>query len=474
MVFYTSDTIAAISTPFGFGGIGVVRISGPDSQKITREIFRPSDRNTSQNKEASLKSAPHIFAPRKMVRGHIAAPGQNEVLDEVLMVFMPAPHSYTREDVIEIQAHSGPVVIKAILDLILEQGARLAEAGEFTRRAYLNGRLDLSQAEAVIDVINAKTEASLKIASRQLEGDLGRWVHGIRERLLEVHAVLEAEIEFPEETEETEAGVDICRSSLGTVLSELDEILDGYKKGHLLRDGLRLIIIGKVNVGKSSLLNRFLRKERAIVTEIPGTTRDHIEETLDLFGLPVILTDTAGWRETKDPVEAIGIHRTRDLADAADLILFMVDAEKGVLPEDRAIYQRIQDKEKILVINKTDLLQGSETLSIPEDWEFFDTIYTSVKYDRGVETLKRRIRSFGTEGWVGQENSIVPNLRQKRLFEKARSAIRAAQAGTEQKSHSELMVMDLKEAMAALDEITGDTVKTDVMDMVFSRFCIGK
>lgn len=474
LVLQINDTIAAISTPLGFGGIGVVRISGPDAQKIAGAIFKPFDLKVAKNNQVPSPSTPPLIIPRRMYHGYVAAPGQNGAMDEVLLVFMPAPKSYTREDVVEIQAHAGTVVLKAILDLVLEQGARHAEAGEFTRRAYLNGRLDLSQAEAVIDIIQAKTEASLKIASRHLEGKTGRLVNGIKDRVLEVHAILEADIEFPEDVEESGNNTDLLKGFLLEVRGAIDEILEGYQKGHMLRDGLRLTIVGKVNVGKSSLLNQFLRRERAIVTEMPGTTRDHIEETLDIFGLPVILIDTAGWRDTTDPVEKIGIDRTRNLVAEADLILFMVDADRGVLSEDHDIYQQARNKDKILVINKKDLLKGAETVPVPEEWMFSDVIYTSVKFDQGIDTLKKKIYHFGTEGWTGNESVVVPNLRQKTLFEKARNAVDAAREALEEKRPQELTVLDLKAAMDALDEITGVSVRTDVLDAVFSRFCIGK
>jgi tRNA modification GTPase len=409
-----------------------------------------------------------------MYHGHIIPPGQIEPLDEVLLAFMPAPGSYTMEDVVEIQAHAGAVVLKKILDLVLEQGARLAEAGEFTRRAYLNGRIDLSQAEAVIDVIEAKTDAALKIASRHLEGALARTVRDIKERLLEVHAVLEADIEFPDDLEDSGDQTDLCLHLLEAVNTDLQDILAGYQRGHVLRDGLRLAIIGKVNVGKSSLLNRLLRKDRAIVTEIPGTTRDHIEETLDISGLPVILIDTAGWRDTTDPVERIGIDRTRDLAEDADLILFMVDASRGFLSEDHALYRLVQRKDMILVVNKMDLQGGEDPIEIPAEWRFSGVVHTSVKFGDGLDTLIGEIYRFGTEGWTGGEGDIIPNLRQKKLFEQVQRTVDTARRGVAENLPPELTVMDLKDALEALDEITGTSVRADVLDAVFSRFCIGK
>lgn len=474
MIFKTNDTIAAISTPPGFGGIGVVRLSGPKSESIARKIFQPSSPLAPEQTGGPAQTDAHLFSARRVYHGHVVVPGQGGVLDEVLLVFMPAPNSYTREDVIEIQAHAGAVVLRTILGLVLDQGARLAEAGEFTRRAYLNGRIDLSQAEAVIDVIQAKTEASLSIASRQLKGTVGEMVHQVSERIQDVHAIMEAGIEFPEDVDAGDESTALCRSILQEVASALDDVLDGYRKGHLIREGLRLTILGKVNVGKSSLLNRFLRRERAIVTEIPGTTRDHIEETVDILGLPVILIDTAGWRDTQDPVEKIGIERTRDLALEADLILLMVDAEDGITPDDLEIYERIKTKDKILVVNKIDLLGESDRIDVPEGFDFFDIIYTSVKFERGLDALKHKIYLHGTEGWVGNDDAVVPNLRQKKLFEAARHAIETARRGIDENISPELTVMDLIAARETLDEITGASVKADVLDAVFSRFCIGK
>lgn len=474
MAFENNDTIVAISTPLGAGGIGIVRVSGPDSKRIAEAVFRPSCQKSACKKKSGSKEKRPAFTPRKLYHGHVAVPGKEDLLDEVLIAFMPAPKSYTMEDVIEIQAHGGSIVLKEILELIVAQGARLAEAGEFTKRAYLNGRIDLSQAEAVIDIIQAKTNKSLAVASKHLEGTVGRSIKKIKRRLLEAHALLEAGIEFPEELDGDVGEGEQCVHLLKEVDQTLEKIMEGYQRGRVLRDGLRLTILGKVNVGKSSLLNRLLKKDRAIVTEYPGTTRDHIEEMLDLYGLPVVLTDTAGWRDTKDPVEKIGIDRTKELVETADLVLLMVDAEKGVSPDDHMIYEMILGKEKILVVNKTDLLDNNEKINIPEKWEFYSVHYTSVKFGQGVDGLKQKIHCYGTEGWLAQESGIVPNLRQYKLFKRACHATNEAMRGGEGGTTPELTVIEIREAIDALDEITGVSVKSDVLDTVFSRFCIGK
>jgi tRNA modification GTPase len=468
------DTIAAISTPQGYGGIGIVRLSGEESLTIASRIFKQNKRTTGIDENRLIEKDTLQLTPRKLHHGFAADPEKDGIVDEVLAVFMPSPHSYTGEDVVEIQAHAGTVVIKEILELILKQGARLAQPGEFTRRAYLNGRMDLSQAEAVMDIIQAKTDLSLNIAANNLEGALGETARSIKDKLLEINAVVEAQIEFPDDIEsETEEAAEIIEKC-SEVSRSLAEMVDAYKNGTAIRDGLRLVIIGRANVGKSSLLNRFLRRDRAIVTEFPGTTRDSIEEVLNIKGLPVIMVDTAGLRDSDDPVERIGMERTRRLSEKADLILFMVDAGKGVLPEDKKIYREIESKEKILVINKTDLLKPKEGMVYPEEWEFMDVCETSLKLNSGVDSLKDTIFKFGTHDFQINGGSIVPNLRQGVLFENAYHAVGMAEKSLKGGISMDMAAIDLKEAMDAMDEITGESVKTDVMDAVFSRFCIGK
>ena len=474
MAFDTRDTIAAISTPIGYGGIGVVRVSGPDAKKIARKIFRcfENKRPEGDNQFSSTGNLP--FLPRRMYYGQVLSPDQEQILDEALLVYMAAPFSYTTEDVIEIQAHAGAVTLKAILEAVLFCGARLAEPGEFTRRAFTGGRIDLSQAEAVIDVIHAKTETALKLVSRQLEGAVGETAKRIKNKILDLYSMVEADIEFPDEMvgEREQAGSYV--DDAAEIEKLLERLLESYRKGHLLREGMRMILVGSVNVGKSSLMNRFLDKERAIVTEYPGTTRDSIEENLDILGLPVVLIDTAGWRKTRDPVERMGIDRTKKLTEEADLVLFMVDAGKGITPEDRDVYELIQKKAKILVVNKKDLITSKKRFRLPPEWKFFDIRQTSVKYEKGIEALKEALYRFGTEGAGISETQIVPNIRQKKLFEEAHKAIGNAKNAMEEGQSAELFVIELQVAMDALDQVTGESVGTEVLDAVFSRFCIGK
>lgn len=471
---YAKDTIAAISTPIGSGGIGIVRISGPESVHIARKIFQRTIPKTEKEKRNVHKGITKNIIPRQLHYGYIVDPENHTFFNEALMAYMPFPNSYTREDVIEIQAHGGTAALTAILELVINNGARLAQAGEFTRRAYLNGRIDLSQAEAVIDVIQAKTEAALRIANRNLEGDIAKSVRKIRKELLEIKVMIEAQIDFPEEIEETFDEKTIIRKISTKILKPTDEILESYKQGHLFREGVRIVILGRTNVGKSSLLNRFLKRERAIVTSYPGTTRDSLEERIDLNGIPAVFVDTAGLRQTSDPIEKIGIDRTRKLAKSADLILFMVDAGSGVIPEDEHVYMQIRENEKILVLNKADLLHGNNNVNIPKRWRFAGTFYMSAKFGHGFETLKTEIYNKLIRSENMSEDAVVPNLRQKNLITKAKNTIESIVKGLKEKNPLELISIDVQDSIEALDEITGNIVKADVLDEIFSRFCIGK
>ena len=474
MITVEKETIAAISTPIGYGGIGIVRLSGPESALIARKIFKKGNQKDWENQKKISDLTTKTFLPRRLQHGYIVDPETKTIPNEVLMVFMPSPNSYTREDVIEIQAHGGTAALKSILEIVIKNGARLAEPGEFTRRAYINGRIDLSQAEAVIDIINAKNEASLKIASRNLEGDVGKITGEIRNGLLEIEAMIESQIDFPEEVEETIDIKEIQKKISQEILEPIKKILEGYKYGHFLREGAKIVIQGRTNVGKSSLLNRFMERERAIVTPFPGTTRDSIEESLPILGVPAVVVDTAGRRNTKDPIEKIGIDRSRELALNADLVLFMIDAATGVVEEDETLYEEIKKKEKILVINKNDLIRDDIDIKVPQQWQIEEMQYTSAKYGNGIKELKEKIYKKLVSSKNLTETEVVPTLRQKNLFERAQNAIDTAIRGLDEKIQPELIVIDIKEAMAALNEVTGDFVKQDILDEIFSRFCIGK
>ena len=464
MTSHPSDTIVAIATPPGKGGVGIVRISGPGSRRIAETIFRSPP---------PAAAFPPLEA-RKLFYGHILDPESNTVLDEVLIVSMPGPHSYTCEDVVEIQAHAGRAGLEAIMALVLRLGARLAEPGEFTRRAFLGGRIDLSRAEAVMDLVSAKTKEGLLLATRNLRGEMYAAVLRIQDALLEIRSLLEADIEFPEEVEGLPNTAVLAERIVSGALRPIHDILAGYEKGRILAEGLRLVILGRTNVGKSSLMNRLLKQERAIVTDHPGTTRDSIEAELQIRGVPVVLVDTAGLRETPDPVERIGIERTKAMLADADLVLFMVDAATGILPEDREIYALIQDKERILLLNKRDLVDPLLQTELPEDWSFRDTLPVSIKFGLGIEDVFRSIYDAAMDRGESREGIPHPNLRQKGLFEKAAAALSRGRDGLLAAVPPELISMDMQQGLDALDEITGSTVKIDILDSIFNRFCIGK
>ena len=464
-------TIAAIATPLGSGGIGIIKISGQDAVSIARSIFQKSSSGLAQIKENK-----DIFESHHLYHGHIVNPVTGQMLDEVLMTVMRAPHSYAREDVVELQAHSGIVSLRAILDLILKQGIQLAEPGEFTKRAFINGRIDLTQAEAVIDLIHAKTEKSLEIAMAQIKGQIRNRVEWMRTALLHVLAQIEAGIDFPDELEEENLDTGQMLHTLQhEVIEPLKTMLSQYESRHFLKDGLHIAIIGRPNVGKSSLMNHLLQKDRAIVTSIPGTTRDSIEDILNINGIPVVITDTAGIHSTADPVEVLGIQKTDESIIHSDLILFMIDVSESFTQDDHLIYEKIHDKKFTLIANKWDLVENGFKLNIPDSWNCSDIniVKTSAIYNKGLDELKTWISDrFLQEDHT--QDTIVPNLRHKLAFEKAATSVFSAIEGIKNEIPFELISIDIQESLDLLGEIIGITVKEDVLDEIFSTFCIGK
>ena len=382
-----SPTIAAIATPPGSGGIGIVRISGEASLKILSAIFRNSGKRTRSATSSSVELQAH-----RMYLGHIIDPREKALVDEVLAVIMRAPHSYTTEDVVEIQSHSGYIVLNKILKLVLAHGARLAEPGEFTRRAFMNGRIDLTQAEAVIDVINARTGKSLDIATEQLKGGIGKKIGNIRDNILSVLAEIEADIDFSDDMGGSSTGSGLAETLKTGVVDPLKQLIDAYEHNHYFRDGIRMAIIGRPNVGKSSLLNRLIRKERAIVTEIPGTTRDTIEEMVNIKGLPVIVIDTAGLHETTQQIELMGIERTHATIQGADIVLLVVDLSQGITQEDHDIFQQLGETKHIIVMNKVDV---NSDISLPREWEDGVTVKVSALKGTNIDALKETIFDMG-------------------------------------------------------------------------------
>ena len=469
-----SATIAAIATPIGRGGIGIIKVSGKDAFSITASIFKKSaslsddSRETDKPPFSSLKS-------HRLYHGYIVDKEKGRVLDEVLLSVMLAPHTYTMEDVVEINTHSGSVVQASILNLVLKKGAKLAEPGEFTKRAYLNGRIDLTQAEAVIDIINSKTDKALEIATSQIKGDLKSRIESIRGALLDILVETEVAIDFSDDAGEIINSDRTIKKLERRVVDDLKELIEKYENAHVLRDGLKMVVVGRPNVGKSSLMNRLIQEDRAIVTPIPGTTRDLIEETLNIHGIPVIIADTAGLHETDDPVEVIGIEKAQEYIRDSDLILFMVDASDPLIEEDYKIYEIISNKRLIIVINKSDLVEDDFALEIPDSWNTLPRIKISALYGTGLNELKDLIAnlSIGEYG-LEVQNKIIPNLRHKIALERSLRLCVAAIEEIRKETSFEFIAIDIKEAVDSLGEIIGDTATDDVIDQIFSRFCIGK
>ncbi|WP_069651081.1 tRNA uridine-5-carboxymethylaminomethyl(34) synthesis GTPase MnmE [Caloranaerobacter ferrireducens] len=457
------DTIAAVATAPGEAGIGIVRISGERAVEIVDKIFR-----------AKNKRKLSEFQERRLTYGYIVEPDTNKKIDEVLAVYMKGPYTYTKEDIVEINCHGGIIPVRRILEIVLENGARLAEPGEFTKRAFLNGRIDLSQAEAVIDLIRAKTDSSFDVSFNQLEGGLSKEISEIREILLRMLANIEANIDFPEEDIETmtyEGLLDEGKS----VLKRIEKLLDTVYTGKILREGLKTIILGKPNVGKSSLMNAILRENRAIVTDIPGTTRDIIEEYVNIKGIPLKIIDTAGIRETEDIVEKIGVERAKSLLEEADLVIVLFDVSKELTEEDMEIARLVKDKKVIVLINKIDLPPVVSKEEIQNILPGKKIIETSIVKGEGLEILEDSLKEMFFAGEVKiKDNTIVTNARHKSLLIKAKKNIEEAIGSIELGMPIDCIEVDVKDCWENLGQITGDTVTEDIIDRIFEEFCIGK
>ena len=469
-MYSLDDTIAAISTPVGQGGIGIVRLSGPEALGIGCRLFAPA------RQPARLRGLARTPAlrPRALTYGHVVDPATGQTVDEVLAAYMPGPGTYTRQDVVEINAHGGIVALRSVLALCLREGARLAEPGEFTARAFLNGRLDLAQAEAVLDVIQAKTEASLQAAIGQLAGRLSNQVRSIRAVLLEALAYLEASIDFVEDEipeRDLEPAWQMAQDGLARLLAEAE-------RGIIYRQGVRVAIVGRPNVGKSSLLNRLLRTSRAIVTEIPGTTRDTLEETLNLQGIPVVLVDTAGiTAEAQDPIERLGIERSRAALAQADLALLVLDASTALAEADRAIAALLKGRPAIVVLNKIDLLAKEARASVASPWHELaaSALGISALTGEGLAELEQAIVEAVFSGQVAtSEAPLVTNPRHKEALIQALEAVEAAASAYRSGVPVDLVAIDLTAAVNTLGEITGQTASEDLVETIFATFCVGK
>jgi tRNA modification GTPase len=461
-----NDTIAAIATPLGEGGIGIVRISGPEAVSIGDQMFAAKRGDTLAE-----------LGTYKVRYGRVLEPETNRQLDEALALVMLAPHSYTGEDVVEIQCHGGVVVIREILDLALRLGARLAEPGEFTKRAFLNGRLDLSQAEAVMDIIQSQTRLGLEVAVDQLEGSLSRRIVSLSEHLFDIVVRVEASIDFPED-DLPEILPDEIDDVIVQSLEELDELLATADEGKMLREGLRTVITGRPNVGKSTLLNKLLDENRALVTDIPGTTRDAIEETINLRGIPLRLVDTAGIRETGDVVERLGVERSLELLDQADLVLHVLDRSVPLSEDDLALLQRTEGRRRLILINKADLPPVWDAVELGELSESPVLETSLVTEDRQVvdelaEAILACIGSGRTVSAVGSR-AMLTRARHKQAVQNAQASLRQALETVRQGLPLDLIAVDLYAALEFLGEITGETVRENVLDRIFAQFCIGK
>jgi tRNA modification GTPase len=464
------DTIAAIATAAGRGGIGIVRISGSRSVDIARTLFRRKARTIGQP-----RGADYTLAPRRINHGFITNPGDGLHLDEVLLAFMPAPHSYTCEDVIEIQCHGGPIVLQKILGLVLANGARPAEAGEFTRRAFINGRIDLTQAEAVADLINARSDSALRLAARQLGGGLKQKIIAIIGQVTDMLADIEAELEFGEDGV---SGVSQERLTSTSVRDRLvvpmRKLVESYHLGRTIRDGLRLAIVGRANVGKSSLLNRLIECDKAIVTPFPGTTRDPVEASITIDNVVIDLVDTAGIRDSQDPVERIGIQKSQEALNAAELALFVIEAQSPTTGDDDRIFGEIKGKSFILVANKIDLMGAYQMPVLAKAYAQCDPVLVSARSGQGLEALKARIVKFCRQTAEGENEHVLCDLRHKNALGSALNAACRAAEGLDDNGPLDMVSMDLKHALVQLQSIIGERVEPGVLDAIFKKFCIGK
>jgi tRNA modification GTPase len=455
------DTIAAVATGIGEGGISIIRLSGDKALKIADSVFRGKNGSSLLN-----------IKTYTMRYGHIVTKDTCEVVDEVIVSFMKGPRSFTAEDTVEINCHGGVIATNRVLEEIIKAGARLAEPGEFTKRAFLNGRIDLSQAEAVIDIIRAKTDLSMKSALAQSEGRISREITNMRNRLLGVIAHIEATVDFPEDDLE-EATAEKIKVDLQEIVQYLEMLISSANEGKILREGLNVVIVGKPNVGKSSLLNALVMENRAIVTEVAGTTRDVIEEYINIEGIPIKIIDTAGIRETEDIVERLGVEKSKQKINEADLIILMLDVSRALDNEDREIIESMKDKKYILMLNKVDL-ESKLNLSEIEHLNKDQVIETSALKGTGIDRLKEIIRNMFFKGQVTANGLMITNTRHKEALIRAKEKCDAALLTLKSGFSIDFASIDARGAWTSLGEITGDTMEEDLLDKIFSEFCIGK
>ena len=457
------DTIAAISTAPGEGAIGIVRISGDLAISIASSIYQCGTKQLEEQKTHTI----HY--------GHIIDPKSGEVYDEVMVSVLRAPKTFTREDIVEINCHGGIVAINRVLQLVLRMGARLAEPGEFTKRAFLNGRIDLSQAEAVMDLIRAKTDKSMQLAMRQLDGQLSHLIQNLRQEILNTLAQVEVNIDYPEYDDVEEMTLQLLREKTQQVLQGIRALLNTASQGKILRDGLKTAIVGRPNVGKSSLLNVLLREEKAIVTDIAGTTRDTIEEYVNVRGVPLQLIDTAGIRETDDVVEKIGVERSRKALKEADFVLLLLNQSETLQEEDIRLLETTKGMKRIILFNKTDLPSKLSKEDIDPYANEEEIVTTSMLNKEGIDQLEEKIAGYFFQGQMNERDATyLSNTRHIALLEKAEQALVEVQNGIEMEMPVDLIQIDFTRAWDLLGEITGDSVQDELLTQLFSQFCLGK
>ena len=455
------DTIAALATPWGEGGVAILKISGPEAIDIVSKIFK--------GKKKNLKT----MKTYQMAYGFIVDPLTGDEIDEVIVSLMKAPYSYTREDVVEISCHGGTLVARRILEILLAAGARLAEPGEFTRRAFLNGRIDLTQAEAVLELVRARSSQALKIATRKLKGEFGKKIGSFREKLLSLSSWIEASLDFPEEDlpliseEET-------KKEINRLILELKKIIESVRAGSLYREGVKIVICGKPNVGKSSLLNALLQEARAIVTSVPGTTRDVIEEVLNVGGIPIRLVDTAGIRQAGDEVEREGVSRTVSQLEEADMVLLVLDSSRLLTEEDFMVMSKLEGRKVVVVYNKKDLPRKIEVEKVREMFPESREVWISALYEDGIEELKEVIIQEVQKGVDLSGEVWMTSLHNIHRLERALECLSDSLNALEQNLTYDIVAVGIQEALRFIGEITGEEYTEDLLETIFSQFCIGK
>ena len=465
------DTIAAIATPPGVGGIGIVRVSGPKALSIANRLFRDKAAVKREEPARCLENAlkSHYFR-----YGHIRDPWKGAIVDEVMLVCMVAPRSYTREDVVEIQAHGGRVVLNKVLELVLNAGARAAAPGEFTKRAFLNGRIDLCQAEAVIEMVNAQTERALEMAAAQLRGGMADELNNAENLLEELVTAMSAGIEFPEQELALNATAEYVQRIESELLVKLEALVESFKNKNVFRDGVRVVIVGPPNAGKSTLLNRLLEMERAIVTDVPGTTRDLIEETIHIQGIPVRFTDTAGFHEATDRIEMLSIQKSISAIKEAEIILMLIEGGRKRNSQEVELLDKIRNKPHLVLLNKCDLLEGP-ALEAAMQWGPAEALAVSAKYGTNIDALKKRLVHEIMKSRQGEERTeIVPNPRQRRLLQDALEELRTGSNAFKKGIPEDIAMLNWQAALKKIKAVRGEGVADDLLEKIFKRFCVGK